>query len=330
MEKITILEAKSISIVTLLSKWGFNPDKIKGHDYWYKSIFRKENTASLKVNTAKNVFIDFGDPRYKGTIIDLGIMYRNCSIREFLNELGNYFLFHPLVNSTYSKNQNSRRPQIENPAKIEIKNVRNLGYNRAIIDYLFSRKLDIQRACKYLKEIYYRVGQKNYFSLGFKNNSGGWETRNVFFKGCIGPKDVTTLTSTQNLISVFEGFFDFLSAQKLGLVSLDKTDILVLNSNSLLDRAVAILGKYEEVNLFLDNDPSGAEATRKIIEVVFRAKDLRHLYPDCKDLNDFLASKDGEIKKLELTSPQVYNYSGASHVFPMVNRLAPRRGGLKN
>ena len=32
---------------------------------------------------------------------------------------------------------------------------------------------------------------KNYFAIGFKNKSGGYEVRNRFFKGCMSPMDIT-------------------------------------------------------------------------------------------------------------------------------------------
>jgi len=36
---------------------------------------------------------------------------------------------------------------------------------------------------RYLEEIYYKIDPKNYFGLSFKNNSGGYEVRNRYFKG---------------------------------------------------------------------------------------------------------------------------------------------------
>ena len=62
-------------------------------------------------------------------------------------------------------------------------------------------------------------------------------------------------------LAVFEGLFDALTWEQLGL---KETDILILNSVSNLDRALEVFGNYEVLILGLDNDDSGNLARRKI------------------------------------------------------------------
>ena len=57
--------------------------------------------------------------------------------------------------------------------------------------------------------------EKIYSAIGFKNNAGGYELRNEYFKGSSSPKCVTYLDNKADKISVFEGFFDFLSHQSI-------------------------------------------------------------------------------------------------------------------
>ena len=48
-------------------------------------------------------------------------------------------------------------------------------------------------------------------AIGFKNDSGGYELRNPYFKGSSSPKDITTFNNGAKEATVFEGFIDFLS-----------------------------------------------------------------------------------------------------------------------
>ena len=80
------------------------------------------------------------------------------------------------------------------------------------------------------KEMRYTTHGKRYFAVAFGNESGGYEIRNPFFKGCVPPKDVTLLPVGSTTCNVYEGFMDYLSARALGIGG--KEDHLVLNSVS--------------------------------------------------------------------------------------------------
>ena len=44
----------------LLARLGHTPMRRKGAEFWYKSPYRDERTASFKVDTAKGLWYDFG------------------------------------------------------------------------------------------------------------------------------------------------------------------------------------------------------------------------------------------------------------------------------
>lgn len=136
---------------------------------------------------------------------------------------------------------------------------------------------------------------KNYFAIGFKNKSGGYEVRNRFFKGCMSPKDITHIRQQgepRYTCYVFEGMMDYLSFLSLRLwkfpscPSLEAQDYVVLNSTSNVDKAVDTLCGYERISCLLDNDDAGRKATLAIETALgYRVRDASHLYCEYKDLN---------------------------------------------
>src|SRR5690242_7311539 len=91
----TCAEAREIDLVDYLFKLNFQPEKIRGNDYWYWSPLREEKEASFKVNRRLNVWYDHGIGR-GGDLIDFGTLYHHCAIPELLQRLKQDNLsFHP-------------------------------------------------------------------------------------------------------------------------------------------------------------------------------------------------------------------------------------------
>ncbi len=82
----SIQDAKQTDFVEYLEKLGYKPSKIRNNNYWYLSPLRDEKTPSFKVNKTINCWYDFGLGE-GGSIIDFGIRYFNCSVKEFLEKL---------------------------------------------------------------------------------------------------------------------------------------------------------------------------------------------------------------------------------------------------
>ena len=56
----------------------------------------------------------------------------------------------------------------------EIKKIQIVCKTIALIQYLESRKIRLEFAKEYLKEVYFSQNGKNYFGLCWKNDSGGY------------------------------------------------------------------------------------------------------------------------------------------------------------
>ena len=137
---------------------------------------------------------------------------------------------------------------------------------------------------------------KRYFSIGFRNISGGYELRSRLFKGSMSPKDISLIDNDSDTCNLFEGFIDYLSWMVLGLGCGD--DYLVLNSVALLERSYGFLDKYDRVNCYLDRDEAGRrtlEALRK--RYGNKIEDCSSLYKGFKDLNEYLQYWEGIIEQ---------------------------------
>ena len=130
---------------------------------------------------------------------------------------------------------------------------------------------------------------KNYYAIGFENSAHGFELRNSFFKGSYPPKHITHIANSNARCNVFEGFIDFLSAERLGLN--DGNDSVVLNSVANVGKAIPTLAEYPLILCYLDNDTAGRAAVARLRrEFGDRVSDKSARYPDHKDLNDYLQS----------------------------------------
>ena len=258
----------------------------KEKDFFIQSPFRVEKTPSFKINPVLNTWFDFGLGK-GGTILDLIMQLENKNTKEAVKRLkelagdttssNNSFFSFP---QPYTLKDNQSNKIID----YEIKPLSN----KILLNYLKSRKIDCRASKQHLKEIYYKVGDKNYFGLAFSNNSGGFEIRNKYFKGCVGVKDITTIAGEKKKdeVVVFEGFMDFLSY--LTIKTNTNKDFIILNSVALTDKAIEVIKKYNDISLALDNDQAGDIATQKILKHLPGAIDVRGYYKDYKDLNEYI------------------------------------------
>ena len=120
-------------------------------------------------------------------------------------------------------------------------------------------------AKEYCKEVSFKLKDKNFFAIGFQNDSQGYELRCKYFKGSSSPKDVTLIKNNADKLLLFEGFIDFLSWFNCKLFFTGKHDYLILNTLSFLNRSKSVIKGYPEVLLFLDNDEAGKRATAELI-----------------------------------------------------------------
>lgn len=292
---------------------GMNIYPAKEHGYYsmYHSPFREDHNASFKVDYNKNLWHDFGLGE-GGTLIDLVMRLEKCSNGEAMRILEQQFSETPSF-SFHRNNPNLNREQSklrEESSGIRITEVTELR-SSALLDYLRKRGIDTDTAKQFCKEVRYSINDRNYYAIGFRNDTGGYELRSEQFQGSIAPKDITHVQQDESKDScyVFEGFLDYLSFLVLrnrhnpAMPNTDQQDYIVLNSISNTLKGIKRLGNYEHIHCFLDNDDSGRRALRMIQdEYGLRVRDTSKYYANFKDLNDYLCGRpkpqQAVIKKL--------------------------------
>jgi hypothetical protein len=284
----SVEEVKNTDIVDYLGSLGFKPSKISRNDFWYLSPFRDETQPSFKVNRNLNRWYDFGEGK-GGNIIAFGIQYHHCSVGDFLKKISSGFSF--------QQQKKLLKSLEEEVKKISIINAKEIS-SLTLIRYLHKRRIPVDIARKFCKEIDYELYGKQYYAIGFKNNAGGYELRNEKFKGSSSPKDVTLITDHADKISVFEGFFNFLSYQAIHQQQEQPdSSFLILNSTSFFEKSLSIMQAYKSVHLYLDCDSTGQKCRQKATEIDSKKfVDESSLYKNYKDLNDWIVNI-GKVQK---------------------------------
>jgi hypothetical protein len=201
-----ISAVKSISIVDFLTRLSV-PSKRIGAALFFSAPYRPDPNPSLKVDERANRWYDFGAGQ-KGDIIDLVQLANNTDFNGAVNALQAQSGLSVVAPEPVA-------PPIPAAPAISVVNVAPI-YHRGIVDYLRERNVDVDVAKKMCRQVTYRVRDRTYFALGFKNDSGGYELRSKYFKGCTG-KDITTVNPRASQAGdgsqclVFEGFMDYLS-----------------------------------------------------------------------------------------------------------------------
>lgn len=290
-QKLTCDKVNQIDLVDYLKSLGYQPKKIRAEDYWFCSPFRDEKTASFKVNRTRNIWFDFGEGK-GGDFIDFGVRFYLCSVSELLQKLSREqtlnFSFHPPSFAGEKKEEKN--------GKILILNERRLS-SKFLLDYLQKRCIPVEIAEQFCRQIDFLLYGKKYTAIGFKNNAGGYELRSENFKGSSSPKDITFIDNNLRKLSVFEGFFSYLSFQTINqnkvkhLTNLPKlqTNFLILNSLSFFQRAREKMEQHEQIFLYLDNDNAGKTRTQQALQLdKNKYVDRSTCYEKREDLNDWL------------------------------------------
>lgn len=287
---------KRYPIVEYLERKGIKPVRRTAVYALYCSPLREETHPSFKVDTEKNLWIDYGEGR-GGSIIDLCMRMESSTLSEAIRRLGQ----NAPANGTYSSrngfaSNNTQPVMVANGARRLIEISDTLPPH--LQEYLArERCIDLEKAMPFLKCITYEVRGRCYQAIGFANLSGGYELRdNKTFKGTIAPKDITPIF-TDKIINqiqptcVFEGFMDFLSF--LSMKEEVTSACLVLNSVSNTAKAIRYMNAQgiSSIRTFLDNDDAGRRAVQDFIKAGFHVEDMNIHYKDFKDLNDFHVSR---------------------------------------
>ena len=288
-----IQNIKQISITDYLQQQGYAPARIQGIHYWYYSPLRNESTPSFKVNTERNQWYDFGSGEH-GDIIDLVCALHRCTISEAIRLLsGTKQVAHQEFSFGGERKISER--------KLEILSTQPLS-NPNLLRYLTVRAIPLTVAKSYCSEVLFQNMKRTYYAIGFANDALGWEIRNMYFKGCIAPKAVTTIKRGTDRLQIFEGFMDFLSWQTLNPSS--TCDTIVLNSLALLPRIQEKLKGYKQVESFLDNDEAGRKSFDVLKQFCPSIIDGSVRYRTHKDLNEWLVFQS-KVKEKQMLLPTI-------------------------
>ena len=274
----------SVKLEEILVSLGHHPTKQNEKEAWYRNPFATENQASFKLDKRNNIWYLHSEGIGENNI-DFMKKYLKSSVKEVLEwtEKQNFSSFQPqnVIQKQNSLNQNYQITEIK---ELQNENLKKYLHQRGLSQIIYPL----------IKEVHFTIGEKNLYTIGFENRSGGWELRNSFYKGSLLKKDISLINlnnQTENKnVAVFEGFTDALSFVEMK--PFFNGDLLVMNSVSLLNRTKEYLKNYSEINLFLDNDKAGETCKNSILKSFPEAKDHSEIYTLHKDLNDYLLSKN--------------------------------------
>ncbi|CAN5491098.1 hypothetical protein BH11BAC5_BH11BAC5_54880 [soil metagenome] len=125
-------------MVDFLKASGYEPQKIKGLDYWYLSPLRQEKTASFKVNLKLNRWYDHGIGK-GANLVDFAVRYDDCSVKELLQRLEDNFPFHQPGGCRSSDEKLCIQPAIQ---ILDTKPI----HSPALLQYIKSRNIPIVRS----------------------------------------------------------------------------------------------------------------------------------------------------------------------------------------
>ena len=319
MKEEDLSRIKQYPIVEYLESKGIKPVRRTSVYALYRSPLRAETHPSFKVDTEKNLWIDYAECR-GGSIIDLCMRLEGCTLSEAIHHLGQNAPDNTVYSSHKDFSQNNLQPTM---AANETRKLISISDTLPphLQEYLTKvRCIDLEKAKPFLKCISYEVRGRHYQAIGFANLSGGYELRDdKTFKGAIAPKDITPIfTDRAEPVCIFEGFMDFLSF--LSMKEEITNHSLVMNSVSNVARTIRYLNDRHlpHIRAFLDNDEAGRRAVQDFIKTGFHVEDMNIHYKDFNDLNDFHVSCVREQQKRKAQEQTHISITGQNEISKQV------------
>ena len=308
MKEEDLSRIKQYPIVEYLERKGIKSVRRTPSYALYRSPFREDTHPSFKVDTEKNLWIDYAEGK-GGSIIDLCMRLEGCTLSEGIRILGRN-----APDSTACSSQKAdmavKRSSIPMASASGVRRLIEISDTLPphLLKYLEEdRCINLEKAMPFLRCISYEVRGLHYQAIGFANQSGGYELRdNGIFKGTIAPKDITPIFADRaEPVCIFEGFIDILSF--LSMKEEVINHCLVMNSVSNVARSIRYLNdrQVSSIRTFLDNDEAGRRATEDFMEAGFKVDDMSVHYRNFKDLNEYHIHRVREQQKsLSLTMSQ--------------------------
>lgn len=277
-------EALKKDISSFLSLRGYKAVRESGSRLYYYSMMpgRSDSKPSFQVDTKFNNWRDFGYMKMPEDIIELVRRLDLCSFSEAIDTILN------------DKKEPVKQFVPSDKPSIPLIDVEDIGLlnDEKLVHYLcVLRKIDFDIARKYCQQalISFPMGKfpsRKHWVVAFKNDQGGYEFRNNFFKVSNSPKYYTSFIDEGLLgLDIFEGFIDFMSAIMMG-VHYD-SNAIILNG---LTNFRLIYSKMKKVEpfVYIDNDRESDKALKEIDALGIQYIDGRPMYRFYNDLNDQL------------------------------------------
>ena len=279
-------------IELILSHFGKATEHRRGNMFY--SPFRDECTPSFHVNPNNNTWYDFGAGE-GGGIIDIVTRLAGCSrsqAYDFLASVRKDFV--ALSQYSYPKEKGKAN-------RIGIASSMNIFRNRSLISYAEERGISLETLESFCTEVIYSIDGirgRQFYAIGFRNDSGGYVLRSRFSKKCTS-SDLSTLKcipeNDRSSVAVFEGFFDFLSWYEDNGYCTLPCDVCILNSVVNTERSLDFLKGHDNIFIYFDNDNAGKKATQSITENVtaegIMVQDMSDTYSGYNDYNEMLKDR---------------------------------------
>ena len=293
----------SISIIEIMAHYGKRLDHTRSGLYF--SPFRDETNPSFHINESKNSWYDYGTGE-GGSLFDFVCKFAGISRGEVYDWLASFR--HMVPESEYKAVIAPILQRPQNSSKIVIDSASHTFTKTKLVEYAASRAVSKEILEKYCEEVIYHVEtapDRQFFAIGFKNNSDGYVLRSSISKKC-SCSDITTLDpsgrmtdrTTGDKVLVFEGFMDFLSWMTDVKQLTPEYDCCILNSVTNICKALPWIMQHTNIAAFMDNDHAGKDTLQKIMESAQETADhdicvydMSRLYEGYNDLNEKLTDE---------------------------------------
>ena len=266
-------------------------DRQRGHDYYFL-------TDNEKFSVDEKGYYDFkagkGGQIFKA-VMELEKKTWKEAV-EFLKDFSNTTISQSVKNQkAENKRPTPTQHYTEKSPSTMITQV-TVPNNDKLLEYFAGRGISKEILQQYAQQVHYRNNSdgKNYFGIGLRNQSGGYDVRNPYLKAKIGASDISIITGTRNETVVFEGMTDMFSYLQMAKDNGKPNDrtLVVLNSITNTGTFIEQFQNYTgKIHLFLDGDKAGNDATQNILNNLKNSIDQRGAYgigkSEVKDLNDY-------------------------------------------
>ena len=277
-----IITAKAIPIDEFLQRLGYGIVRTVGGCHWYRSPTRQEKTPSFKLTPDARGWYDHVTGE-GGNILDLA--YRLHTGRPLMNKLDGQQVKEALgfIEERMGISYHPAPSRLA-PASSPVESTFTLlGHIPFVVHtpagtltpaarYLAARGIEPQRVAPYLEDINFagRDGRKRY-GFGLPNRAGGYEIRRAddWAKRSVGTKDITLFEAGRAMAPwhTFYSLIDFCTFLTVDKPPLGAYHYLILNSDSLVERAIAYLSERPAGFMihYPHQDESGQRAYEKLL-----------------------------------------------------------------